>query len=147
MSNGGSRAQTFSNVLEDLEKVRIVIGDLGDAAARCGLTETDLRAAVSFPIATSQLRIVNDAAATLFVGATVVDLDYLNACLAALALEVRLVQTVSMTETGQTKPVDIVLWSGRGVWISNRAGFPRTVGTALEDAAKKFVVDWTLDQQ
>ncbi len=46
MSNGGSRAQTLSNVLEDLEKVRIVIGDLRDAAVRCGLTETDLRAAV-----------------------------------------------------------------------------------------------------
>ena len=144
-----SYAQTRGKYLEGIARITVGVGTLtvADGAEICGVTKEGLVAAAKFPVATSQLSLGGTPQAFLEINALVAT-TVTRGCAASVHVEViAQPQSVTLDSTGLHKIPDIRLWGNSALSIGPADGFDRRIREMIEDMAKDFVVDWTLDQQ
>ncbi len=142
-----SYSQTPYNTLKGIKEVEVLIEGLGGAEKKCGLSKSGLRSAVLFPIATSQLKVVDQASIKVYENATAVHHGSIDLCEAKYQVQLYTKQQTLINATNIYRRVELNLWDRGGVISGPKGTFEKLLRDTIEDLAKELVVDWSLDQE
>jgi len=142
---GGDTQASDVKALRGLQSVSLLVEELPPGAQTCGVDEQIIKNSIAYPLANSRLKIIHsDAGATLYVQITTIFAKDVSVCTSSINVEVYATQMVALEDTGNEQFVKIVLWQDSGnLLLSGRNGHREQLKSALEERAKKLVVDWT----
>jgi hypothetical protein len=145
-----SVAQTLGNKLRGLSKIDLLIEDLPPEAKDCGVTEQAIRAAIMYPLSSSNLEVVKSPTeqASLYVHVAILYFNANHGCVSAVELSAYTFQEVTFDYSGRRTPAaQVTLWDAGAILSSDRAIHAQDVSAELDDQTKRFLTDWNLDNK
>jgi S1-C subfamily serine protease len=147
LGSAEAHAQTLNHVLRGLSKVSIVIEDLDAQDKECGLTKDAIRAAVMYPLSSSQIAVDPSAEVALYVRTGTLSFRANGVCFSSLDLQAFTFQNVTLAFSGNEGRAVIQLWQSGGVASSSLGSHARRITGFVEAKVKKFITDWNLDNK
>ena len=133
--------------LKGLTAVKVLIENLDDADASCGITKTGLTTAASKALLDNGVRIVGDARPTLYVNVNTMYLEAANICVSNVA--VALYQSLFATPRHSAQPVygKFVMADRGGMGSSSRANHGQHIRDAVVRHVEQIAVDIRIANQ
>jgi hypothetical protein len=119
---GQGHAQTRNHLLRGISNVALVIEDLSANDKGCGLTEEAIRAAVMYPLSSTQIEVKPSSDVTLYVNTTSLSFPAASVCVTNLSVEVYTYQNVMLKFSGYENRVQIDLWHSGYIASSDTLG-------------------------
>jgi hypothetical protein len=138
-------AQTRHHLLRGLSAIDLVFEELSSGAKPCGLTEEAIRAAVMYPLSSAKIALETSAFETLYIHISTLHQNL--GCFSVVSIQAYTLQKVTLQFSGEEKVVDVILWKSDSLLTSNWSGHARQVSDTIEEAVKKFITDWNLDNK
>lgn len=140
-------AQTINNKLRGVLEVRVDVETLPESAKQCGLTEEDLRRTLMFPVSQTKLNVTTARGVpTLNLSINTLKSRSFDGCSGNMTLEVYQFRNIDLGFAG-TRTYEVRFWSEGGIFTASTGRFPSYVKETVEDAVKKFLTDWALDNK
>lgn len=147
-------AQTDEHSLVGLSKIRVLVEELSKGATDCGITRSFIENAVAFPLSLSGIKIVpstgNEGEPTFYVNASILYNQYASLCIVNVSVQLTDFHPFrpNYYPTSADAPfLKLLLWDEGHLISTGQNGFAQFLGETLNDVAKKFVVDWKIDNQ
>ena len=124
-----------ANALNEIKGVRIIIENLDEDAAKCGITEDQLDASVRIPLSTSRINTLQSSSFLtpyLYVNANVISGN--EACVASISVEFK--RYVSEVQQFGT------FWEKSGVMRFNKNIISKRLEDEVNSYAKQFIAAW-----
>jgi hypothetical protein len=128
--------------------VNLVTGGLDHAAGQCGITDTLIRDAVTFPVSSSNLRIADPAdpsSPDLRISLNVMYFERGQQCFSSVRMEVLNYQKVQLDFTnGPPVWANVLLWQSDWTVAGPVSRHPQQLRTIIENQTKGFLTEWNL---
>jgi len=144
-----SYAEAHADVspLRGLESVYLLVEELSAGSVVCGVDEQTIRSSIADPLASGRLKIgSSDNGPTLAANVTTAYAKDVSLCTSSINLLLYVTQSVSIADTHNEALVPVMLWHSGMLLVTGKAQHREQLRGALEDMAKKLLVDWTAAQ-
>jgi hypothetical protein len=113
----------------------------------CGITEDKIRDAMLYPLSSAKFQIVDDAFSAIDINVSTLAPSSTQLCFTHISIRAQTIQNVILNVSDRDPSVLIILWE-QGINLSTaRAEHSRHFTEVIERLAKKFVIDWNLDNK
>jgi hypothetical protein len=140
-------AQTFNNALRGVSQWQILVENVDSNSQSCGITKDKIRNAALYPRSSAKFEIVDDAASAISISVSTLAPSSTHLCFTVIRLTAQAVQSVRLDVSDMDATVLIILWEKSSILSTVRDEHSRHVTESIEDLAKKFVIDWNLDNK
>jgi hypothetical protein len=142
-------AQTYGNQLRGINQISLLIEPLDEDQKECQLTEALIHDAFMYPASGARFVIVKEAIAVpkMYFNITTLFFRQNQVCFSNVDIRLQVHQEARLETSGRSILATILLWNVSSVRSSVRGRHAQPIREAIEEATKKFVTDWNLDNK